>query len=139
MMRQVLNPEVGKVSKRLHHPLDVILLCVRRYSFYPLSLRHVEEMKAERGISVDHSTVHRWVIMLLPILEKAFRRTKRQVGTSWRMDETYLRVKGEWKYLYRAVNKVGISVDFLLRAHCDKAAARRFFEQAFERNSKPEK
>jgi transposase-like protein len=68
-MRQKFNPEVGKVLKRLHHPLDVILLCVRWYSAYPLSLRHVEEMIAERGISVDHSTVHRWAIKLLPILE----------------------------------------------------------------------
>jgi len=138
-MRQKFNPEVEKVLKRLHHPLDVILLCVRWYSAYPLSLRHVEEMIAERGISVDHSTVHRWAIKLLPILEKAFRRCKRKVGRSWRMDETYIRVKGEWKYLYRAVDKAGNTVDFLLRAHRDKAAARKFFEQAFERNGTPEK
>ena len=138
-MRQRLNPEMAKVLKRLHYPLDVILLCVRWYSAYPLSLRHLEEMMAERGISVDHSTVHRWAIKLLPVLEKAFRRSKRNVGRSWRMDETYIRVKGEWKYLYRAVDKAGNTVDFLLRAHRDKAAARRFFEQAVERNGVPEK
>ena len=138
-MRQRVNPEVAKVLKRLHYPVDVILLCVRWYSAYPLSLRHLEEMMAERGIFVDHSTVHRWAIKLLPVLEKAFRRSKRKVGRSWRMDETYIRVRGEWKYLYRAVDKAGDTVDFLLQAHRDKAAARRFFEQAVERNGSPEK
>ncbi len=86
-MRQTLNPVLGKVLKRLHYPLYVILLCVRWYSAYPLSLRNLEEMMAERGISVDHSTVHRWAIKLLPVLEKQFRRSKRTVGRSWRMDE----------------------------------------------------
>ncbi len=94
---------------------------------------------AERGISVDHSTVHRWAIKLLPVLEQQFRRCKRKVGKSWRMDETNTKVKGEWKYLYRAVDKTGDSVDFLLRAHRDKAAPCRFFEQAFERNETPKK
>jgi putative transposase len=138
-MKQAMNPAVAKVLKRLHFPLDVILLCVRWYSAYPLSLRHVEEMMAERGISVDHSTVHRWAIKLLPVLEKAFQRSKRRVGRSWRMDETYIKVKGEWTYLYRAVDKAGKTVDFLLRAHREKAAARRFFEQAIERTGTPEK
>ena len=87
-MKQNLNSAVAKVLKRLHYPLDVILLCVRWYVAYPLSLRHLEHMMAERGISVDHSTVHRWALKLLPVLEKAFRRCKRPVGRSWRMDET---------------------------------------------------
>ncbi len=138
-MRQALNPVLAKVIKRLHYPLDVILLCVRWYSAYPLSLRNLEEMMAERGIYVDHSTVHRWAIKLLPVLEKEFRRSKRKVGKSWRMDETDIKVKGEWKYLYRAVDKAGDTVDCLLRTHRDKAAARRFFEQAIERNGAPEK
>jgi transposase-like protein len=77
-----LNPAVAKVLKRLHYPLEVILLCVRWYVAYPLSLRHLEQMMAERGISVDHSTVHRWALKLLPVLEKAFRRCKREVGTT---------------------------------------------------------
>ncbi|MBP0633443.1 IS6 family transposase, partial [Cupriavidus sp. AcVe19-1a] len=87
----------------MHYPLDVILLCVRWYVVYSLSLRDLEEMMAERGIAVDHSTVHRWVIKLLPLFEKAFRRHQRAVADSWRMDETYILVKGRWKYLYRAV------------------------------------
>jgi transposase-like protein len=75
-----LNPAVARALKRLHYPLDVILTCVRWYVAYPLSLRHLEEMMAERGISVDHSTVHRWGIKLLPVMEKAFRR-RRNVGS----------------------------------------------------------
>jgi len=94
-MKQNLNPAVAKVLKRLHYPLDVILLCVRWYVAYPLSLRHLEQMMAERGISVDHSTVHRWAIKLLPALEKAFRRCKRAVGRSWRMDESVSRTRAK--------------------------------------------
>ena len=124
-----LNAAVSKVLKRLHDPLDVILTYVRWYVAYALSLRHLEEMMSERSVSVDHSTVHRWAIKLLPVLEKAFRSRKRSVGKSWRMDETYISVKGEWKYLYRAVDKAGDTVDFLFRAMRDKAAARRNFER----------
>ena len=135
--RKTLPPGIGKVMKRLHYPLDVILLCVRWYVAYSLSLRNLEEMMAERGFEVDHSTVHRWVIKLIPLFEKAFRRHKRPVGKSWRMDETYIKVGGKWKYLYRAVDKAGNTVDFLLRAHRDKAAARRYFEKAIDQNGEP--
>ncbi len=132
------NAAVSKVLKRLHYPLDVMLTCVRWYVAYPLSLRHLEEMMSERSVSVDHSTVHRGAIKLLPVLEKAFRSRKRSVGRSWRMDETYIRVKREWKYLYRAVDKAGDTVDFLFRAKRDKAAARRYFERAIAQNGLPE-
>jgi putative transposase len=135
---KTLPAGVGTVLKRLHYPLDVILLCVRWYVAYSLSLRNLEEMMAERGVGVDHSSVHRWVIKLVPLLEKAFRRNKRPVGKSWRMDETYIKVKGQWKYLYRAVDKEGNTVDFLLRAHRDKAAVRRYFEKAIAQNGEPE-
>jgi putative transposase len=104
--RKTLPAGVAKILKRLHYPLDVILLCVRWYVTYPLSLRHLEEMMAERGFEVDHSSVHRWVIKLVPLLEKTFRKRKRPVGKSWRMDETYVKVRGQWKYLYRAVDKI---------------------------------
>jgi transposase-like protein len=104
-----LNAGMDKVLKRLHYPLDVMLTCVRWYVAYPLSLRHLEEMMAERGVSVDHSTVHRWAIKLLPALEKTFRRHKRAVGRSWRMDETYVKVNGEKirqaKYLNNVVEQ----------------------------------
>src|ERR1700721_3695052 len=131
---KTLPTGIGKVLKRLHYPLDVILLCVRWYVAYSLSLRNLEEMMAERGFEVDHSSVHRWVIKLVPLFEKAFRRHKRPVGESWRMDETYVKVRGQWKYLYRAVDKAGNTVDFLLRAHRDHAAPWRYFEKAIDRN-----
>jgi putative transposase len=136
--RKALAAGIAKVLKRLHYPLDVMLLCVRWYVAYSLSLRDLEEMMAERAIGVDHSTVHRWVIKLVPLLEKAFRRQKRPVGKSWRMDETYIKVKGSWKYLYRAVDKAGNTIDFLFRAKRDKAAARRFFVKAMAQNGAPE-
>src|ERR1700682_4949042 len=136
--RTALAAGITKVLKRLHYPLDVMLLCVRWYVAYSLSLRDLEEMIAERAIGVDHSTVHRWVIKLGPLFEKAFRKHKRPVGRSWRMDETYVKVSGDWKYLYRAVDKAGQTVDFLLRAHRDKDAARRYFEKAIDQNGAPE-
>ncbi|MFL9913246.1 IS6 family transposase [Paraburkholderia sp. RL17-337-BIB-A] len=114
-----------------------MLMCVRWYVAYGLSVRNLEEMMAERGIQLDHSTVHRWAIKLLPVLEKAFRRHKRPVGRNWRVDETYIKIKGHWKYLYRAVDKAGQTVDFLLRAHRDKPAAQRYFEKSIDQNGEP--
>jgi transposase-like protein len=136
--RTTLPAGVARVLKRLHYPLEVILLCVRWYVAYSVSLRDLEEMMVERGFEVDHSSVHRWVIKLVPLFEKAFRKHKRPVGKRWRMDETYVKVRGQWKYLYRAVDKAGNTVDFLLRAHRDKAAARRYFEKAIGQNGAPE-
>src|SRR5215469_12137780 len=94
--RKTLSPGVAKVLKRLHFPVDVILLCVRWYVAYSLSLRNLEEMMVEHGIEVDHSTVHRWVIKLVPLFEKAFRKHRRPVGESWRMDETHIKVRGRF-------------------------------------------
>lgn len=93
---------------------------------------------AERGIVVDHSTLHRWVIRLVPLLDKVFRRHKRTVGRRWRMDETYIKVKGQWKYLYRAVDTAGQTIDFLLTAKRDSAAALRFFRKAIRHHGEPE-
>jgi putative transposase len=89
--------ELRKVLKRLHYPLEVMLVCARWYAAYSLSFRHLEEMMQERGVFVDHSTVHRWSLKILPILALIFRRRKRPVGTSWRMNETYIKVAGQWK------------------------------------------
>jgi putative transposase len=96
-------------------------------------------MMAERGVVVDHSTLHRWSIKLLPVLAAAFRRRKRPVGLSWRMDETYIKVSGQRKYLYRAVDKDGDTIDFLLRDKRDHAAARAFFERAIDLHGVPER
>ena len=126
-------------TKRMRFPIDIILVCIRWYAAYPLSYRHLEEMMEERGVFVDHSSINRWTIRFLPLLEKVFRKHKRPVGGSWRMDETYIKVKGVWKYLYRAVDKEGKTVDFLLTAKRDKAAANRFFKKAMRHNGDPEK
>jgi transposase-like protein len=128
-----------KVIKRMRYPLEVMLTCVRWYAAYPLSLRHIEEMMAERGVFVDHATIHRWALKIMPALVRVFRDRKRSVGRSWRMDETYIKIHGTWKYLYRAVDRGGDTVDFLLTARRDEAAARRFLERAIDRHGEPKK
>jgi putative transposase len=124
--------------KGAHFPQDIILTGVRWYVAYPLSTRPIEELMRERGVHVDHSTINRWVIKYSPLLEEAFHRRKRPVWVSWRMDETYIRVKGEWRYLYRAVDKHGQTIDFLLTEHRDQEAARRFLKKAIRRHGVPE-
>jgi putative transposase len=106
---------------------------------YPISYRQLEEMMQERGVEVDHSTLNRWVLKYIPLLDKKFRACKRLVGSSWRMDETYVRVKGAWKYSYRAVDKAGGTVDFLLTTRRDRQAALRFLSKAIRHNATPEK
>jgi putative transposase len=124
--------------KGAHFPRDIILTCVRWYVAYPLSYRQVEELMQERGVSVDHTTINRWVVKYSPQLEAAFHRCKRSIWLSWRLDETYIRVKGEWKYLYRAVDKHGQTIDFLLTEQRDEPAATRFLIKAIRRHGVPE-
>jgi putative transposase len=124
--------------KGAHFPKDIILMGVRWYVAYPLSYRHVEELLEERGVPVDHATIQRWVVKYSPLLEEAFHRRKRSVWVSWRMDETYIKVKGQWYYLYRAVDKYGKTIDFLLTEHRDAEAALRFLKKAIRRNGLPE-
>jgi putative transposase len=125
--------------KGAHFPQDIILTCIRWYVAYPLSTRHVEELMRERGVPVDHATVNRWVIKYSPQLEEAFHHRKRPIWISWRMDETYIRVKGEWRYLYRAVDAHGQTIDFLRTEHRDQEAALRFLTKAIRRHGMPEK
>ncbi len=121
-------------------PKEIILTAVRWYVAYPLSYRHIEELMAERNIKVDHSTLNRWVIEYAPKLETEFRKSQKQsVNTSWRMDETYLKVKGEDVYLYRAVDKLGKTIDFKLTKKRDKKAALSFFTKAIGQHGLPEK
>jgi putative transposase len=122
-----------------HFERDVILWGVRWYVTYPLSYRQIEEMMEERGVEVDHPTLHRWVLKYVPVLEKAFLARKLPVGGSWRLDETYVRIKGAWNYLYRAVDKAGATVDFLLTARRDRKAALRFLPKAIDRHGVPGK
>lgn len=114
----------------MRFPNEIILVFIRWYAAYPLSCHHLEVMMEEREVTVDHSTVNRWTIKDLPLLEKIFRKHKRPVGGSWRMDETYLKVNEQWKYLYCAVDNEGDTNDFLLRAKQDKTAAPVFFRKA---------
>jgi len=109
--------------KGSHFERDIILWGVRWYVAYPISYRQLEEMMSERGVEVDHSSLHRWVLKYTPLLDQAFRQRKRPVSASWRMDETYVSVKGQWKYLYRAVDKAGHTVDFLLTAKRDRKSS----------------
>jgi putative transposase len=125
--------------KGAHFPKEIILMGVRWYVAYPLSTRHVEELMEERGVEVDHATINRWAIKYSPLLEDAFHRRERPVWVSWRMDETYIRVKGEWRDLYRAVDKSGQTIDFLPTKERDEPAAKRFLTQAIRRRGVPEK
>ena len=118
---------------------DIILWGVRWYVAYPITYRQLEEMMQERGVEVDHSSLNRWVLKFTPLLEQAFRKRKLAVGTSWRMDETYISVKGQWKYRCRAVDKTGRTVDFLLTAKRNRKAALRFLRKAIDQSGTPQK
>ncbi len=124
--------------KGAHFPKDIILMSVRWYVAYALSYRHIEELMEERGVEADHSTIQRWGVKYSPPLEEAFHRCKQLVWTSWRMDETYIKLKGQWYYLYRAVDKPGQTIDFLLTEHRDKEAALPSLKKAIRRNGLPE-
>ena len=100
-----MTEALNRVVQRMHYPLEVMLVCVRWYAAYPLSFRNIEEMMAERGVFVDHSTLHRWSMKILPVLAAAFRRRKRPVGLSWRMEETYVKVAVQRKYLNNLVEQ----------------------------------
>jgi putative transposase len=118
---------------------EIILWGVRWYVAYPISYRQLEEMMGERGVTVDHSTRKRWVITYAPAVEKQFRRRQRPVGQSWRMEETYVKIKGKSAYLYRAVDKAGHTIDFLLTPTRDRAAAEAFLRKAIRSQGIPEK
>jgi len=115
-----------------HYEPEIILRCVRWYLTYPLSYRQVAEMVSERGWTVHHTTIYRWVQQYAPELDKRCRPHLHPTNDSWRVDETYIKVKGAWKYLYRAVDSNGNTLDFLLTAKRDAAAAKRFFRKTLK-------
>jgi transposase, IS6 family len=117
---------------------EVILLAVGWYLRFSLSYRDVEELLQERGISVDHVTLWRWVQRYAPELARRLRGRLKATNGSWRVDETYVRVKGQWRYLYRAVDSSGATLDFLLSAKQDAEAAKRFLARALGRQNHPE-
>src|SRR3954465_14109152 len=123
--------------KGRHFEPQIIILCVRRYLRYALSLRNLEEIMAERNVSVDHVTIWRWIQRYAPELSQRCRPRLRRTNGSWRVDETYLRVAGKWTYLYRAVDSAGDTIDFLLSPRRDANAAKRFFQKALRSANHP--
>jgi len=117
-----------------HYEGEIILLNVRWYLKYPLSYRNLKEMMIEREIQVDHSTIMRWVHQYSPEIEKKIRRHLRLTNYSWRVDETYIKVKGKWKYFYRAVDSNGDTIDFMLSSKRDRKAAKRFLKKILSSN-----
>ena len=116
-----------------HFQDEIIVLCLRWYLRYSLSYRDLEEMMAERGLSLDHSTIARWVLRYAPILSQRIRCDMRKPNRSWRVDETYVRVAGRWAYLYRAVDSEGNTIDFMLSPNRDLTAAKHFLQLALWR------
>jgi hypothetical protein len=114
--------------RRRSFDADIIELCVRWYITYRLSYRDLVAMMAERGVEVSHTTIPRWVVRYVPEFAKRWNRYARRIGSSWRVDETYISIRGKWHYLYRAVDKQGKTVDFLLRRDRGIAAALRVDE-----------
>jgi putative transposase len=127
-----------KVIKRLHDPLEVILIRVRWYMACPPRLRHIEEMMAERGAFADHAAIHRLSLKMAPASVNAFCRGKRPMGESWHIDKAYIKIRDRSTSLHRAVDRDGDTAAFLLPARRDKATARHFLTCAIDRHGKPE-
>ncbi len=124
-------------TKGSWYPREVIVQAVYLKLRFSLNYRDIEEILKDRRLGVDHATIQRWVIEYTPDLEKSFHRKKHSIGKSWRLDETYIKVKGKWTYYYRAVDKQGNTIDFYLSERRNKTAAKRFLAKAIKRNSKP--
>ncbi|AZV43330.1 transposase [Peribacillus asahii] len=122
--------EKQNLFKWKHYQPDIILLTVRWYLRYNLSFRDLVEMMEERGLSIAHTTIMRWVHQYAPELDERVRRHLKPTNDSWRVDETYVKVKGQWMYLYRAVDSEGNTIDFYLNKTRDHKAAKRFFKKA---------
>jgi putative transposase len=125
--------------KGAHFPKEIILYAVFFYVRYAVSYRDLEDIMEERGVNVDHAILNRWVVDYSPLIAAEAKKRKRTVASSWRMDETYIKVKGRWVYLYRAIDKFGDNVEFMLSEHSDAAAATAFFKQAIDGNGFPHK
>jgi transposase-like protein len=130
---------VEELFKGRHFDQEIVVLCVRWYLSFKLSYRDLVAMMGERGIDLAHTTILRWVQRYTPEFEQRWKRFARSVGGSWRMDETYIKVRGAWVYLYRAVDKQGFTVDFYLSRNRDVEAAKQFLRKAMKNQRVPTK
>src|SRR4051812_42369819 len=135
----ILSAIAAKLKRRAkddfrgrHFEAALIVQAVSWYLRYPLSYRDIEELLLERGLEVDHSTLNRWVLAYAPLIEKRLRQFRQPHCGSVRIDETYIRIRGQWRYLYRAIDKHGPPVDFLLTITRDREAAKRFFRKMLQ-------
>lgn len=134
-----INPKFQKYFKNFCYSPQIIMVCLYMKFRFSLSYRDIEELCQLRGLTIDHSTLQRWVERFASLLDGKFRNRKKAVQGSWRMDETYIKVKGQWMYLYRAVDKYRATIDFLLRAKRNTQAAKSFFKKAIKQHGKPDK
>jgi len=134
-----LNKSTVMLFQGRHFNAEIITLCVRWYVTYKLSYRDLVSIMAERNVDVAHTTILRWVQRYVPEFAKRWQRFARSVGTSWRVDETYIKLKGKWVYFYRGVDKEGQTIDFFLSEHRDIVAAKRFLQEAIEKRGVPQK
>jgi len=132
-------PMSGMSFKGRHFERSVILQCVRWYLVYSLSLRDLERMMAERGAAVDHATIHRWFLRYSPELLERFNLRKRAVGDRWHVDQTYVKVRSQWMYLYRAIDSLCDTVEFFFSEPYDHAAAKRFSRRALNHHGRPQR
>ena len=132
-----VDEKIIKYFKGFNNSPEMIMTCLYFKFRYALSYRDIEELCKIRGFVIDHSNIQRWVEKFTPLLDKRLKTRKHGVNSSWRMDETYIKVKGQWCYLYRAVDKFGFTIDFMLRAKRDAVAAKAFFSKAIKQHGKP--
>ena len=132
-----VDEKIIKYFKGSNNSPEMIMTCLYFKFRYALSYRDIEELCKIRGFVIDHSNIQRWVEKFTPLLDKRLKTRKHGVNSSWRMDETYIKVKGQWCYLYRAVDKFGFTIDFMLRAKRDAVAAKAFFKKAIKQHGKP--
>ncbi len=138
-MRYAISPKLTKYFKGFCSSPEIIMLFVYMKCRFSLSYQDLEEIVHIRGAVIDHSTLQRWIKRFVPLIDKQVRKRKKAVGSSWRMDEIYIKLDGRWIYLYRAVDSLGNTIEFLLRKRRDKAAAKAFFRKAFKNNDIPDK
>jgi putative transposase len=134
-----IAPKLQKECKGYSISPEIIMMFVYKKLRFSLSYRELEEMMNMRGLSTDHATLQRWGVKFTPPLEKEVRKRKKPTDKSWRMDEIYVKIKEKWRYFYRAIDSQGNTVEFLLHAKRNRAAALAFFRKAIKQNGQPEK